>query len=251
MKNKVINLFGDKNVIQNEGVKYSGLLEKFIEPFIDEFKEYEYYEDIIEFAINAWNFGNMSLILPKEGNDEALNSFTKIEGIDADLLIKMIDFKKSNFKEYTNFIADFKLQETENDPILTVITQEEDKYLAAMFQKFNNEVSEIDFEEKYINRSAIIIKPLKPFFDWYNNLYPNYDIDINETNTYLISDDENQEEEWIKKNFDKIFSIELESWHKDENDWPKKRNYKMFKEWFYIDISSIVYDFETTPITRF
>nr|MBP7471108.1 hypothetical protein [Flavobacterium sp.] len=62
MKNKVINLFDKPQiVVPNTGVKYSQLLEKFLEPFVDDFKDAEFYEDIIEFGINAWNAANMKL----------------------------------------------------------------------------------------------------------------------------------------------------------------------------------------------
>lgn len=34
MTNKMTNLFGNSKIVQNEGVKYSALLEQFIEPFL-------------------------------------------------------------------------------------------------------------------------------------------------------------------------------------------------------------------------
>lgn len=64
MKNKMTNLFGNSKIVQNEGVKYSVLLEQFIEPFLKNFDNVEYLEDILEFSINAWNFGNLKEILP-------------------------------------------------------------------------------------------------------------------------------------------------------------------------------------------
>lgn len=64
MTNKMTNLFGNSKIVQNEGVKYSALLEQFIEPFLKNFDNVEYLEDILEFSINAWNFGNLKEILP-------------------------------------------------------------------------------------------------------------------------------------------------------------------------------------------
>lgn len=76
MKKKVIKLFPNSQIVKNNGVKYSTLLEQFITPFARDFDDVEFYDDIFEFAINAWNYGNIKLILPdKEKSDEIINSF--------------------------------------------------------------------------------------------------------------------------------------------------------------------------------
>lgn len=252
MKNKVINLFNKPQGVQTKGVKYSVLLEQFIEPFTNDFADVEYYEDIFEFAINAWNLGNMKLILP-EGESDAAMSTLNGQDIDVGLLKRMIDYKVSHFKEYTNFIADYDIAETNGEPVLSVITEEQDSFLNSMFENMETENMQDDFEENYINRSAIIIKPLQPFLDWYLNLYPNGPEEleeVKEAKTYLISEDIEDEEAWLKKKFDKIFRFELESWHLNKKEWPQKRNYKMFKEWFRVDISTMIYDFETKPVSK-
>lgn len=249
MKNKVIKLISEPQVIQNKGVKYSMLLEKFIEPFINDFADVEYHEDILEFSINAWNFGNMKLILPEGESEEAINAIDS-KDLNVDLLKRMIDYKVSNFKEYTNFISDYELKETSGDPVLSVITQEEDAFLANMVEKMVVENTQDDFEENYINRSAIIIKPLQPFLDWGSNLYPN-DLEVmKETKTYLISEDIDDIGAWLKKKFDKIFVFELATWHSDKKKWPQKRNYKMFQEWFQVDVSILIFDFERKPVSK-
>ncbi|MGK0414036.1 MAG: hypothetical protein ACJA1B_002255 [Polaribacter sp.] len=43
-KNKVLNLFGAKNIIQNTGVKYFSLLEKFMEPFTKYFDDDKFFK---------------------------------------------------------------------------------------------------------------------------------------------------------------------------------------------------------------
>lgn len=249
MKNKVINLFDKPQIVQNKGVKYSILLEQFIEHFVNEFADVEYYEDVFEFSINAWNLGNMKSILPDDEMDEAFNALS-IQDENMDLLKRMVDYKISHFKEYTNFIADFELKETSGDPILSVITQEEGVFLGTMFENLEVENAEAEFEENYINRSAIIVKPLQPFVDWCVNLYPDDLEDMKETKTYLISEDIEDIEAWLKRKYDDIFSFELESWHPKKKDWPQKRNYKMFKEWFQVDISRMIYDFEMKPVSK-
>jgi hypothetical protein len=122
MKNKVINLFDKpKNVIPNQGESYSKLLEKFLEPFANDFKEVEFYEDIFESAIFAWNTANMKLLIPKEEGEVAFNSLDSNE-VNVNLLKRMIDYKISHFKNYTNFITDYELVETTGDPILKITT---------------------------------------------------------------------------------------------------------------------------------
>lgn len=250
MKNKVINLFSKPHiVVPNTGVKYAQLLEKFLEPFVKDFEDVEFYEDIFEFAINAWNSANMKLLLPKEDNDAVFDTLEK-DDIDVALLNRMIDYKISHFTEYTNFIVDYDFKETTEDPILKITTQEQDAYLKSMFEQFDQEDTVGNFDENYINRSAIIIKPLKPFIDWFSNLYPEDIVDIKETRTYLISEDIEDINSWLAKKFDKLFTFELASWHTNKKEWPQKRNYKMFKEWFQIDISTLIYDFEKNPIQK-
>lgn len=250
MKNKVINLFNKPQiVVPNTGVKYSQLLEKFLEPFVHDFDDVEFYEDIFEFGINAWNSANMKLLLPKEENDAVFDALENND-INVALLNRMIDYKINHFKNHTNFIVDYDLEETIGDPILKITTQEQDAYLKSMFEQFDQEDTAGDYDENYINRSAIIVKPLQPFIDWCSKLYPEDLDDIKETRTYLISENIEDIDSWLAKKFDKLFVFELTSWHTNKKEWPQKRNYKMFKEWFQIDISTMIYDFEINPIQK-
>jgi hypothetical protein len=254
IKDNVINLFGNK-IVPNTGVKYSKLLEQFISPFANEFRDTEYIEDIIEFAINAWNFGNMEILIPK-GEFEKTTELIKEKEINIVLLRKMIAYKISNFKEYENFIVDYELKEvkTGEDPVLSIITQEKEAYLAIMMDSLDNEATEDDFRENYINRSAVILKPQQPFIDWYFNLNPDDDLDfeedLKETNIYLVDDKIDDVEKWLKKKFDKFFMMELDEWCSDKKEWPQKRNYKMFKQWFQVDVSTMLYDLEKKPILK-
>ncbi len=253
MNNKVINLFGNNKVIPNTGVKYSKLLEQFMSPFISSFEDYEYMEDIFEFAINAWNMANINRILPKGEVEKAMNSIQQ-EGEDISLLKKMTAHKEENFKAFTNFIVDFELKETQagEDPILSVVTQDKEAYLSNMMDTLENEVTQDDFEENYINRSAIILKPQQPFIDWYSNLNPEDDFEeeIEETNIYLVDAGIDNVEKWLKKKFDRFFKMELDEWHSNKKEWPQRRNYKMFNLWFRVEISEMIYDLEKKPVLK-
>lgn len=204
MNNKVIDLFANNKVVPNKGVKYSTLLEQFISPFMDDFKEYDYLEDILTFAIHAWNFGNIKTIIPSEEFDKTRKDFPKMD-IDVVLLNKMIDYKAEKFKEYEKFIVDFELEEVHNDdPTLSVITQEKEDYLTNMMDGIEEPLSFVDedFEENYINRSAIIIKPKQPFIDWYNSLHSDSKIDEIDIDIYLVDGLKNEITKCLNNGFE-------------------------------------------------
>tara|TARA_R110002049_G_scaffold307794_4_gene509525 strand:+ start:1927 stop:2697 length:771 start_codon:yes stop_codon:yes gene_type:complete len=251
MKKKVINLFDNIEAIQTEGIKYSGLVDKFILPFEDDFLEDFYIEDVFEFAVNAWNFGNLSEIVPKKEFQEVIAS-TPLQDKDFQLLKKLIAHKVSYFKEFDRFISDFEITYVDGAPTLTVITESKESHFENMMSKFADEFSqEEDFEENYINRYALVIKPKQPFLDWINNLYPEDKItEADEANIYLIDNAIDDLEKWLRKKFDKFFTIELNDWHTNKKEWPQKRNYKMFNQWFQVDISTMVYDLEKQPISK-
>ncbi|MEW4924446.1 hypothetical protein [Algibacter sp. 2305UL17-15] len=251
MSKKVINLFDNKVTYQNEGVKYSVLIDKFVAPFENDFPKDFYVEDIFEFAINAWNFGNMRLLIPVDEFEQVIAS-VKNQGVDFELLEKMIAYKVSNFKEYHNFISDFEITDVNGVPTLTVIAENEDSYLQNMMtSQLAHEPSQEDFEENYINRYAIILKPKQPFFDWINNLYPDDKvIEVDEANIYLVDNNVDDLAKWLRKKFDKFFTIELNDWHTNKKEWPQKRNFKLFNQWFHVDISTMVYDMEKQPISK-
>jgi hypothetical protein len=105
-----------------------------------------------------------------------------------------------------------------------------------------------------IDRNAIIVRPKKPFFNWINSIFPKDDPiwENDENNIYLVREKDSNELilKWIKKNFDDIFVNELNDWCIEEDKWPQHRNYKMFSEWFDVEISSMVIDLEDDPITK-
>ncbi len=250
MKNETINLFENK-IIPNTGVKYSVLFEQFIAKFENEFLNMQNIEEVFKFAISAWNFGNMKVIMTEDEFDK-VTGLTQEKDADSVLILKMINYKVSEFKKYTNFIVDFDITETSAGPLLKIITEEEVQYLSKMLNVKKNEGAKDDFEENYINRFAIILKPQQPFIDWYSNLHPEdvYKEEIKETNIYLINDEIDDVEKWLRKKFDKFFIMELDVWHNNKKEWPQKRNYKMFKLWFRIEISDMIYDLEKKPVLK-
>jgi hypothetical protein len=63
---------------------------------------------------------------------------------------------------------------------------------------------------------------------------------LGESQTYLTDPDFDNAEKHIKKHFKQIFDEELEGIWQNENDWPQKRDYKTFCEWFHFEISDWV-----------
>ena len=97
------------------------------------------------------------------------------------------------------------------------------------------------------------MKRLAPFKEWLVTLYPDLtgnNTEVSKTKTYLIHEDIDDIDGWLKKNFRKIFDLELQLCHFNEKEWPQKRSYKMFKQWFQVEISSSVYDLESEPVSK-
>ena len=112
------------------------------------------------------------------------------------------------------------------------------------------------FEYYYdtINRNAIIVKPKDPFFNWQNQVFPDDEPihNLEENNIYLIRemDDNHAIRNWLKKNFNDIFSNELNDWCSNEKLWPEKRTFKMFADWFDLEIHSMILDLEEGPVRK-
>jgi hypothetical protein len=121
-----------------------------------------------------------------------------------------------------------------------------------MEEEMEEEIEASDLDESYIDRQSIILKPQQPFIDWAKNL-PDDECFFDKTgiivNTYLI-DEDIIAEKWLKKKFDKLFMLELEEICQNKKPWPNKRNYKMFREWFRVEFSELVFDLERRKVTK-
>jgi len=49
-------------------------------------------------------------------------------------------------------------------------------------------------------------------------------------------------QEWVEDNVAWLFDFQLSAWTEDETTWPENRDLKTFREWFRIDIHSVVVD---------
>ncbi|WP_432737353.1 hypothetical protein [Maridesulfovibrio sp. FT414] len=104
---------------------------------------------------------------------------------------------------------------------------------------------------KVINRIVAIIKPRQPFLDWVNSLpgaADHHEITMADIHddcmTFLVPEYEDNARalEYILKNSREIFELELESWDLRVELWPEKRDRRLFKKWFDVEIHSQVID---------
>ena len=99
--------------------------------------------------------------------------------------------------------------------------------------------------DKVLNRSALIVVPKQPYYDWGNALYKGEEIDkCDECSCYLLDDnwDIDEIETYLKKHFDAIFMPFLDHMCPYEEAWPENRSWIMFNHWFEWHYSSVVWD---------
>src|SRR5688572_3091269 len=115
-------------------------------------------------------------------------------------------------------------------------------------------MTKLDDTFSNVRRTALILTPKKPFCDWVKSMYPEDDDSdaFDEHDVYLLPDYETQEEmeRWLKRNFDWLFCEQLNNWYTDENGWPSKRTFKIFKEWFDYSLHTMVWDSVAGPIGK-
>lgn len=97
-----------------------------------------------------------------------------------------------------------------------------------------------------LNRGVLIVRPKQPYLDWAaqlddSGLVPDPE---GEKTVYLIPEFESDDEAWeiLEDVYPEVFERELDGWHTDESAWPQNRTFAMFKEWFDIELQSVVED---------
>ena len=102
---------------------------------------------------------------------------------------------------------------------------------------------------RLVNRAAITVKPRQPYIDWANRLdhdAPKITLEhLPEQTVYLVEDLADylvEPQAVVRRYFREIFGHELRAWHRVESDWPQKRTFAVFKEWFEFEVHSMVLD---------
>jgi hypothetical protein len=252
-KNKVINLFDRVHIENDESKKYSVCVGAIMEIFESKFPEDYLLEDIFEFIVNAWNMANIKEMIPAK-EFKKIQASSLMPQQEKTLLTQIIQYKIENYGGFDRFIADFELYDIDNEVRLTVITQRKEEYLMDSMSHYDREnfpFNEADEAEAYINRSAMALTPKEPFLEWLKSLDIDFDeAFIQKANTYLLDEAIEDLDKWLFKKFDVFFKMELAEWHAIKKEWPMKRTYKMFEEWFEVALSTSVYDMVKRPIFK-
>ena len=104
---------------------------------------------------------------------------------------------------------------------------------------------------KTINRALIVIKPKQPFLDWINSQAdaPEFEVTLDslrseDCTAILVPEIDDYDEVWkvIEDLAPEIFETELNGWWQVPELWPVNRDFKTFKEWFDVEIHSMVGD---------
>ena len=97
-----------------------------------------------------------------------------------------------------------------------------------------------------LNRGVVIVRPKQPYLDWAAGLDDSGIVPdpSDEQTVYLIPSYEGDEAAWkiLENVYPTIFENELYGWHTDEAAWPRGRDFAMFKDWFEVELHSIVED---------
>jgi len=100
-----------------------------------------------------------------------------------------------------------------------------------------------------IDRGLVLVFPKKPFVDWLNSVDPEeqpmtLDELRCEPEAILIKEIESEEEaeRLVKRLSGEIFEHLLREWHNNPDDWPAKRDYASFCQWFDVQAVSTVFD---------
>jgi hypothetical protein len=103
-----------------------------------------------------------------------------------------------------------------------------------------------------LNRSALIVRPAEPYIKWAtalddSGLVPDA---VGEQTVYLLPEwgDQKDAERLLKLVWSEVFERELHGWCTDQSAWPKKRTLKMFKDWFKIEMHSMIEDLCRDPL---
>ncbi len=109
---------------------------------------------------------------------------------------------------------------------------------------------------KQINRAIAVIKPRQPYVDWALSLPGETDElsldDLRSDCTAILIPEFNapaESEAFIASIAAELFEAELDAWYRDRTTWPLARDYRVFREWFDVEIHSIVLDAADRDIT--
>lgn len=108
---------------------------------------------------------------------------------------------------------------------------------------------------KTLNRTVMILRPNHPWLKWAAECFGETIEDVLEQmsgdeNAYLLPDtpDGDVDDAFLRKMHKRLFEEELEGWCTDKKKWPKSRAYPVFREWFELELHTLVFDLGQEPL---
>jgi hypothetical protein len=103
-----------------------------------------------------------------------------------------------------------------------------------------------------LNRAVLIVRPAQPSLEWAAKLDDSGivpDVDREQT-VYLVPEFESEAEQRqvLQEVFKEVFESELHGWHTEPSAWPRPLTLAMFRQWFSIEMHSVVEDLCADPI---
>jgi hypothetical protein len=104
---------------------------------------------------------------------------------------------------------------------------------------------------RLVNRTAVTITGAQPYLDWMRQTDADFNrgqLTVSRAKTYgsafLLPEFDLEEDlqEWVEENASWLFEFQLAAWTDDEASWPATRDLDTFRQWFRIDIHSVVVD---------
>lgn len=249
----VVKKMADARSIRD--LEYAEVLLQFVQPFMDDVPDLEQLENVLNVGLIGWN---MAVIKYNDKNFYKDYSKKFLAEIDLDakakqLLEKMIKNKETGYNEYNAILMDCEIVPNKKGEVMINVSSK-------TYEEFVNELLGVgeageDSLAGTLNRTSFAIVPKKLFLDWLEKTFFPGKLPqtlLEENTMYLIDqlEDKKAVEKWLKKNYEQVFTNELNEWTDDQKDWPKNRTYKMFLDWFDVKICSMIYDLGTSPVLK-
>lgn len=242
---------------EQENTAYSKMLLDLVQPYLKPVPHtQDHVEDMLQLGIVGWNMAvSQEMHIP--GFKELFTATIETAGIsESDTLIvkEIMKKKQDRYPDYDNLIEDFEISEDEKgEPILSVASKSFVDYLLDLEME-EDSLEDMQYEEGYVNRNAILVKPKPAYWNWFKEFDKDIDESVlqDESTVYLVQEQHTDADiqKWVKKNFDRIFIHELHAWITDETCWPKKRTYKMFTDFFEVTCHGMVMDLENELVIK-
>lgn len=251
-------------IIYEEDGNYSVMLLDLIKPYMEANPTADELEEKVQLGVLAWNL-SISKSLGVPDYNDILKSAVAEAGFDkeqVEIVKKIAKDKQKKFSGHNNFIESYEMKEDADNrmkvmvtclPLLDMMKEEMD----IDDEDFDDDDFDDDdlpendqYEEGIVDRSAFSISHKSAFVEWAkkaNNI-------LNPTGSiiYLIDEKESEQEadDWLKKNFQKLMIDELAEVTDDKRKWPKL-NYKVFCEFFEVQFHEMIWDTEEKPVKKY